>query len=142
MVLWAFGHVGAAAVFTPQGAREWVPVAFRRIRRGKGKGAGTSVHFEKTHNEHTVASLAALSSTQQLNASLYLALRLCRLSIAPLRQSSVTLNNGTLTFLTGCSLLLCDYCDRPYICRHISLDEVQINALVIFPSSVRCQTAN
>lgn len=70
-----------------------------KIRRGKGKGAGTNVHFEKTHNEHTVASLAALSSTQQLNASLYLAFRLCRLSIAPLRQSSVTLNNGTLTIL-------------------------------------------
>lgn len=38
MVLWAFGHVGAAAVFTPQGAREWVPMAYRQIRRGKGKG--------------------------------------------------------------------------------------------------------
>ncbi len=63
------------------------------------EGAGTNVHFEKTHNEHTVASLAALSSTQQLNASLYLAFRLCRLSIAPLRQSSVTLNNGTLAIL-------------------------------------------
>lgn len=108
----------------------------------QGEGTGTNVHFEKTHNEHTVASLAALSSTQQLNAPLYLALRLCRLSIAPLRQSSVTLNNGTLTFLTWCSLLLCDYCAHPFIYRHISLAEVQINALVIFSSSVRCQTAN
>lgn len=75
----------------------------------QGEGAGTNVHFEKAHNEHTVASLAMLSLTQQLNASLYLALRLCRLSITPLRQSSVTLNNGSLTFLAGCSLLLCDY---------------------------------
>lgn len=38
MVLWALGHVGAAAVFTPQGARERVPVAYTQIRRGKGKG--------------------------------------------------------------------------------------------------------
>lgn len=142
MVLWAFGRVGAAAVFMPRGAREWVPTAYTQIRRGKEEGAGTNVHFEKSHNEHTVASLAALSSTQRLNASLYLALRLCRLSIAPLRQSSATMNNGTLTFLAGCSLLLCDYRAHPFICRHISLDEILINAPVIFPSSVRCQTAN
>lgn len=140
-MLWAIGHAGAAAVFTPQGAKGGA----RGIHTNKtrqGEGAGTNVHFEKTHNEHTVASLAALSSTQQLNASLYLALKLCRLSIAPLRQSSVTLNNGTLTFLAGCSLLLCDYCAYSFIRRHISLDEVLINALVIFPSSVSCQTAN
>lgn len=142
MVRWALRHVGAAVVFMPQGTREWVPVAFGRNKTRRGEGAGTNIHFEETHNEHTVASLAALSSTQQLNASLYLALRLCRLSIAPLRQSSVTLNNGTLTFLAGCSLLLCDYCGHPFICRNISLDEVQISALVIFPSSMRCQAAN
>lgn len=142
MVLWAFCHVGAAAVFMPQGAREWVPMAYRQIRRGKGKGTGTNVHFEETHNEHTVASSALLSLTQRLNASLYLALRRCRLSIAPLRQSSFTLNNVTLIFLAGCSLLLCDYWAHPFICRHISLDEVRINALLVFPSRVRCQAAN
>lgn len=62
----------------------------------QGEGAGTNVHFEKTHNEHTVASLATLSLTQQLNASLYLAPRLCRLSIAPLRQFSVTLEQWNI----------------------------------------------
>lgn len=31
-------HGWAAAVFTPQSAREWVPMAYRQIRRGKGKG--------------------------------------------------------------------------------------------------------
>lgn len=106
------------------------------------EGTGTNIYFEETHNEHTVASLAALSSTQQLKASLYLAPRLCRLSIAPLKQFSITVNNGTLRFLAGCSLLLYDYRSCPFICRRISLDVVQIDALVIFPSSVRCQAAN
>lgn len=103
------------------------------------EGACTNIHFEKTHNEHTVASLAALSSSQQLNGSLYLALRLCRLSIAPLRQSSVTLNNGTLTFLAVCTLPLCNDLGYPFICCHITLDDGQINAVLIFPSNMRYQ---
>lgn len=106
------------------------------------EGTGTNVHFEKTYNEHTVASLALLSLSELLKTSLYLALRLCRLSIAPLRQSSVRQNNGTLIFRAGCSLLLCDRWARPFICRHIMLEEVQINAPVIFPSALRRLTAN
>lgn len=104
--------------FHSTGCQRMSARSIHKNKTRRGEGTGTNVHFEKSHNEHTVASLAALSSTQQLNASLYLALRLCRLSIAPLRQSSATLNNGELPFISGCSLLLC-HCDVP-ICSHIS----------------------
>lgn len=145
MVLWAFFLGGWACCdgcgFLATGCQGMGARGTRTDRMRQRDGAGTNVHFEKSHNEHTVASVAAPSSTQQLNASLYLALKLCRLSIAPLRQSPVTLNNGTLTFLARCSELLCDYCAHPFICHHISLDEVLIKAPVMFPFSVRLQTA-
>lgn len=143
MVLWAFSPWCGGCSFHATECRRMGIHGIQTNKTRQGEGAGTNVHFEeKPHKEHTVVSLAARSSTQQLNASFYLALRLCRLSIAPLRQSPVTLNNRTLTSLAGCSLLLCNYCTHPLICSHISVDEVQISALVIFPFCMRRQTAN
>lgn len=89
-----------------------MPEGRQRHRHGdegaaaRGRGRRQISTLRKTTMSTTVASQAALSSSRQLNASLYLALGPRRLSIAPSGQSSVTLDDGTLTFLAGAATSL------------------------------------